>query len=259
MLEEGPRRPIGHCRELCSWPMIKYLLSRLWFMSRGQSFRVYISFSVCCFKQLLLHSIDGTAPAKWTEEGVLPTGAPVRRCNRGRIFTMTSPYYGLPGCFQAGRQGSAGLVVRPCLPLQLHAQACLNKVGAFPQLVDVIRPASVDVAFPLSTLDCVLRSEHTQRDVGSCKTQTTTTSLSQFHDRLVNTIQTESDGWLPNIKDENCSWKQKYVSEKQWQPRQQTTVFIRGWSLFRCRGDGSVLQAAAFRIAFTALNNIKLF
>lgn len=37
----------------------------------------------------------------------------------------------MPGCLHAGRQGSTGKVVWPCLPLQLRGQACSNKVGAF--------------------------------------------------------------------------------------------------------------------------------
>lgn len=51
----------GHCGELCSGPTS---CPWGWFMSRGQSFGVYIRFSVCCFEQLLLHLSDWAAPAE---------------------------------------------------------------------------------------------------------------------------------------------------------------------------------------------------
>lgn len=71
---------MGHCRELCSGPTS---CPCGWFMSRGQSFGVYIRFSVCCFEQLLLHLSDWAAPAEVQAEAKASQHGTIGCCGLG--------------------------------------------------------------------------------------------------------------------------------------------------------------------------------
>lgn len=137
---------MGHCGELCSGPTS---CPWGWFMSGGQSFGVYIRFSVCCFEQLLLHLSDWAAPAEVQAEAKAEDFHPPRRSAEAwddRVLqargAQTQQQWPMPEWLLAGVQGSAGKVVQPCLPLQPCAQACLNKMGAFISCPSALRTSS---------------------------------------------------------------------------------------------------------------------
>lgn len=150
---------IGHCRELCSGPIS---CPWGWFMSRGQSFGVYIRFSVCSFEQLLLHLSDWAAPAEVQAEAKAEDFHPPRRSQRGTIrcyglggrdaATTTHARVTLGWRARQRRQGGPALFTPTAVCTSLFKQnGCLYKLPLSP--ADVIKWACVDVVVPDSNLD----------------------------------------------------------------------------------------------------------